>query len=256
MMKFAVSSLFIGLSLLSTSPALAHGADDPRVSLEAEVQANLQAGDKISFGFQLFDEVNKKAISDQDLQLSNTQKIHLIVYDASLKEFNHVHPSFDGKVWNSELSLHVNGAYFIWAQGQLNDGTEFSASYRTQVEGGNPALPVVDLGDHRKASDGVTVVELQNQKLVAGQMTMLNYKVTRTDGIDPVITPYLGVAAHIIAVSPDGDELIHAHPMAASNATSGMIHITFPTEGDYRIWVQLLDHNELKTVPLSVAVVK
>ncbi len=254
MIKFLIASMLL-FGIYSTN-VFAHGDGDPRVSLEAEQQANLQAGDEIHFGFQLFDETAKKAVSDQDLLLTHTMKVHLIVYDASLREFSHVHPEFDGSVWQTELNLHVNGSYFIWAQGQLNDGTEFSASYRTRVEGGLPAWPVNALGDHRKASDGLTAVQLKNTKIIAGKTVMIDYEVTRTDGTEPEITPYLGADAHIIAVSPDGDELIHVHPMAGGSSSLGMIHAVFPTDGDYRVWVQLIDHGVLKTIPLSVTVLK
>ena len=37
---------------------------------------------------------------------------------------------------------------------------------------------------------------------------------------------------------------------------TGMLHATFPAAGDYRLWIQLMDRGELKTVPLSVTVSK
>ena len=44
---------------------------------------------------------------------------------------NHIHLEFDGKVWRSELNLPRNGIGFIWAQGQLLVGTEFSSNSST-----------------------------------------------------------------------------------------------------------------------------
>ena len=46
----------------------------------------------------------------------------------------------------------------------------------------------------------------------------------------------------------------HVHPMEGSDANSGMLHATFPSAGDYRVWIQLIDHGVLKTIPLSVTV--
>lgn len=249
-----LTAIFAIATLFSANKSFAHG--DDRISIEAETQGSLTAADVIQFSFQLYDEETKKAVGDADLNESHTKKLHLIVYDASLNQFNHVHPTFDGQVWNSELSLDTNGSYFIWAQGVLLDGTEFSASYRVSVVGGKPALSVVALGNIRTAAVGNTVVELSKQKIKPGKMVMLTYTVSRNDGTQPEVTPYLGANAHIIAVSPDGDDLIHAHPMDGNNANTGMIHITFPTEGDYRIWVQVIDAGVLKTVPLSVTVQK
>lgn len=241
-------------TILSSNVSFAHG--DDRISIEAEIQGSLTASENTEFSFQIYDEDTKKSVTEADLNDSHTKKLHLVVYDGSLNEFNHVHPTFDGQVWKSELNLTTNGSYYIWAQGVLLDGTEFSASYRVGVVGGKPARPVVALGNIRKAAVGNTVVELSKQKIKPGKMIMLTYTVSRNDGTQPDVTPYLGANAHVIAVSPDGDDLIHAHPMDGNSTNTGMIHVTFPTEGDYRIWVQVIDAGELKTVPLSVTVQK
>lgn len=241
-------------TIFSANISFAHG--DERISLEAETQGSLTASENTEFYFQIYDEDTKKSVTESDLNDSHTKKLHLVVYDGSLNEFNHVHPTFDGQLWKSELNLTTNGSYYIWAQGVLLDGTEFSASYRVNVVGGKPALPVVALGNIRKSAVGNTVVELSKQKIKAGKMVMLTYTVSRNDGTQAEVTPYLGANAHVIAVSPDGDDLIHAHPMDGNSTNTGMIHVTFPTEGDYRIWVQVIDAGVLKTVPLSVTVQK
>lgn len=256
-MKVRLLALFALLGLLfGQAVSQAHGGEDDRISIEAETQGALTASERIPFSFQIYDEETKKAVTHADLQLSHTKKVHLIVYDASLNEFNHLHPEFVGGLWEAELNLTVNGSYFIWAQGVLADGTDFSASYRVNVVSGKPALPVIKLGDVRKGTFEHTTVELSKQKIRAGKMAMVTYTVTRDDGTPSEVTPYLGANAHIIAVSPDGDDLIHVHPMEGQDANSGMIHATFPREGDYRLWIQLIDKNELKTIPLSVTVVK
>lgn len=243
-----VATIFLG------SIGFAHG--DGRISIEVETQGALSASEKVEFSFQLYDEDTKKSVAEMDLNDSHTKKLHFIVYDGSLTEFNHVHPTFDGKVWKAELSLTTNGSYYIWAQGVLSDDTEFSASYRVSVIGGKPALSVVALGNVRKANIGNTVVELSKQKIKVGKMAMLTYTVSRNDGTKPDVTPYLGTNAHIIAVSPDGDDLIHAHPVDGDTTNTGMIHVTFPTAGDFRVWAQVIDSGVLKTVPLSVTVEK
>ncbi|AZZ37334.1 hypothetical protein CIK05_11210 [Bdellovibrio sp. qaytius] len=256
MSKFSnlLTALTAAVVMFGHSTGFAHGEE--RVSIEAVTQGTLTASDKIEFVFKLQDEVAKKSVGELDLKESHTKKLHLVVYDASLNEFNHVHPTFDGEFWKAELNLTTDGSYFIWAQGTLLDGTEFSASYQVGVTDGKPALTVVSLGNIRKASVGNTVVELSKEKVRAGKMAMIIYTVSHIDGTQPDVTQYLGANAHIIAVSPDGTDLIHAHPMDGNDNTTGMIHVTFPTEGDYRIWVQVIDAGVLKTVPLSVTVLK
>ncbi len=251
-----MKSLFLpALFTLIASFSWAHGDGESRVSVEPEAQGFYNAG-TIQYSFQLFDDQSKKTIGDKDVVETNTKILHLIAYDPSRNEFNHVHPAFDGKIWSVELNLATNGNYFVWAQGQLQDGTEFSSFTKAQVINGKPEIPNVSLGDNRKATDKSTSVTLDKSKLKAGKMAMIGFTVSRDDGQEVQLSPYLGSMAHLIAVSPDGDDLIHVHPMAGNKPNTGMIHTTFPTEGDYRVWVQLIDRGELKIIPLSVTVSK
>lgn len=240
------------LFILASSFAAADGVQS-RVSIHPQSIEVLNAG-LIHYAFQLFDETAKKDLHDSDLIETHTKILHFITYDSSRQEFNHVHPVFDGKFWSVDLNLSSNGKYFLWAQGQLTDGSDFSAVTKTIVAGGEKEIPVSALGDVRIGKDHSTIFELSNEILKAGKMTMLGFTVSRDDGQEPQMSPYLGAIAHVIAASPDGDELVHVHPMAGKNPNTGMIHATFQTPGDYRMWVQFNDHGELKTIPLSVQV--
>ncbi len=217
-------------------------------------QTQVSASDKIKYSFQLQDDKTLAQLTDKNLVETHTKILHLVVYDASLNEFNHVHPEFDGSNWNVELNLPVNGSYMVWAQGETTSGKEFSIYISLVVENGEPEIPVTPLGDVRVGVDGVTQVELSNTKIKAGKMVMIDFTVTRTDGTTPSLSPYLGAFAHVIATPLNGSELIHVHPMEGDDANSGMLHATFPAAGEYRLWVQFNDDNELKTIPLSVVV--
>ena len=245
----SVITLALNFSAQAATPPTA------RVSIQPEIQGNYQAG-TFEYKFQLLDHESNQSVRDQDLNLSHTKKIHLIAYDESLQEFNHVHPTFDGLTWNVVLNLPVDGSYFVWAQGELLDGTAFSTFVNGNLINGAPKNSTLPLGDVRNASDKETVFEMAKSKIRAGKMVMLNFKVSRTDGVTPIMAPYLGAFAHVIATPASGNELIHVHPMQGNEPNSGMIHATFPKEGTYRLWVQFIEHDELKTIPLSVVVFK
>ena len=101
-------------------------------------------------------------------------------------------------------------------------------------------------------ADGISTAMLSKQKVVAGQATMLDLMLDRTDGSAPNITPYLGAFAHVIAVPSDGDSLIHVHPMSGTKPNEGMLHMTLPAKGLYRFWIQFMDNGQVKTVPIVV----
>jgi hypothetical protein len=235
--------------------SLAGAPTDPRVLIQPEAAGSLTAG-SINYSFRLEDSSNNANVGDTDLVESNTKKLHFIAFDQALKEFTHVHPEFDGKKWNVTMNLPVNGRYSFWAQGQLNDGTEFSSLVKTEVSGGQNEWPILPLGDARKGTDRMTTVEISKQRIRPGQMVMLDLVVTREDGQAPQLTPYLGAFAHVISTPVGVDELEHVHPQAGSQPNTAMLHASFGRPGEYRIWVQLMDHNELKVIPLSVIVSK
>lgn len=212
------------------------------------------ASESLNYSFQLIDDQTMKSISDKNLVETHAKILHLVVYDKSLNEFNHVHPEYNGTDWNVKLNLPANGNYKVWAQGKTLSGNEFSVNTSLIVHNGVAEIPVSALGDVRSGTDGLTRVDLASTKIKAGKMVMIDLKISRTDGTVPQLSPYLGAFAHVIATALNGDELIHVHPMEGDEENTGMLHATFPLGGEYRLWIQFIDNGELKTIPLSVVV--
>lgn len=252
-MKKAKMLLAAGILTIWSQASFGHGGEEGLIALEPDV-TSMSAG-TAPYKFQLINTETNQLIGDQNLNISHEKKLHLIIYDPSLKEFQHVHPEFDGKMWSADVQFAFNGNYWVWAQGELSaDGTEFSSPTRLAVTGGSTAWPSPPtLTDIRNGSLGVSAIELSKSKLMAGKMAMLDLKMSRTDGSTPQLTPYLGAFAHIIATPVDGDSLIHVHPVS-TGPSQGMIHAMFPDAGMYRLWVQFIDGGSLKTIPLSVEV--
>lgn len=247
-------SLAAALALtLSSQFAFAHGGE-ARVEVELESPPKISAGHAV-ISFQLVDTKENKVVTPSELNISHEKKLHFIAYDPGLKEFQHLHPEFDGKAWNVDADFAVDGNYFIWTQGELSiDSEEFNGLTRIEVTGGQPASPAPTLSDVRSGAESGSVATLSNQILKAGRMAMLTLKFTKTDGSPGDITPYLGAFAHIISTGEDGDSLIHVHPMNGGHPNEGMVHVTFPDAGFYRLWVQFIDAGVLKVIPLSVRV--
>lgn len=241
--------------MLSAQVAHAHGDNEGPVSLELS-SSSIKAG-KSTIKLQLVENEKNKLVGDSDLNITHERKLHLFIFDPSLKEFQHVHPTFTAsadKQWTVDVELSVNGKYWVWAQGELAEkGEEFTANSRIKVLGGATAWPENPLlSDVRSNDDAGSIVTLGSNEIRANEMVMLNLKFSRKDGSKPEITPYLGAIAHVVATSSDGDGLVHVHPMGS--VQNAMVHIEFPAAGFYRLWVQYLDGKVLKTVPLSVEV--
>jgi len=253
-MKFnfilAISAMF--LMAFYPKITLAHD-EDPRVSVESEMSAVLSAG-VIDYKFQLVDEKLKKEIKPENLVETHTKLLHLIAYDAARVEFFHEHPEYVDGQWQTKINFKANGSYFIFLQGQLDDGDEFSAYTKIQITNGSIENETKPLAEIRKFQIENTVFEFENRTIKAKKMLTLNYKISRTDGNPAAVEPYLGANAHVIAVAPDADSIVHVHPMDGMDATTGMIHASFPMAGDYRVWVQIIESGKLLTFPLAFKV--
>lgn len=251
-----MKALVLTLVALLASPMVVQAhEEDRRVALEPESALPIESEAPV-YRFQLLDTKTKQLLRAEDLEISHEKKLHFLAYDSALKEFQHLHPEFDGNYWVVDLRFALSGTYWFWAQGVLKDGEEFSAPVDTSVSLSNkPGRPLPPkLTDARSGVSGVSKVTLSYTKLSAGKMAMLTVKVGRTDGSKPKVTPYLGAFAHVIAVTDDADSLIHVHPMDGSKPEEGMLHATFPRAGFYRLWIQFMDDGDLKTIPLSVRV--
>lgn len=234
-----------------------HGQDQhhqDRVMIHAEKSGTLNAG-ALEYSFQIFDHSAGRELTATDLNITHEKILHMLVYDSSLNEFQHVHPEYVGGKWTVPLEFQVNGKYWIWMQGEIKTGSEeFTTSTSVQIQGGRAEWPAPALQEQLSGSAGISVASLSGGKLVAGRMAMLDVIFSRGDGSEAQIEPYLGAFAHIVAVPESGDQLLHVHPMAGRNSNQGMLHATFPKAGMYRLWIQFIDAGELKVVPLSVRV--
>ena len=234
-----------------------HGPET-QVVIESDVEGVVQAG-SIELSFRMVDTEREQIIKTDDLEVTHEKKLHMFIFDEALLEFQHVHPEFnvERNRWVVTVALPKNGNYGVWAQGTLRlEGSEkiaFTTSMRLETTGGEPANPLPpQLNEKRVGNDGESIVTLGNNPFRAGKMSMLTLAMTRGDGTEPQITPFLGAKAHVIGVLSDGDALVHEPSMEHGNKL--MVHMVFPEAGNYRLWVQYIDGGVLRTIPLAVRV--
>src|SRR5690349_10029186 len=128
------------LFVTASTFAFAHGDSELRVEIEPESTLPVLQ-ETISYKFQLVDTKSNSLVGENDLLVTHEKKLHVIVYDPSLNEFQHVHPEFAEGLWDVKLSFRRSGEYWLWAQGELNDRAEFSSPVRISVNLSKPALP-------------------------------------------------------------------------------------------------------------------
>lgn len=253
-LKTIMSLLSVLLLTVFSMKALAHGDEEiGRVALEptSAVVSQISAG-AVNYEFDLIDTKTKKDVLPQDLQIVHENLIHLFIFDTSLNEYFHLHPQYLNGKWHATVQMNRNGSYKVFAQGQLTDGEEFTANNDFNLVGGQPAFALPpQLGDNTSGMQGGYKLELVGTPHAQSMsMLTLNFKDSAGKIID--VENYLGAKAHIIATPSDADALIHVHPMEHGGLM--MIHIVFPSAGEYRLWVQAKINGQVLTWPLSVNV--
>jgi len=99
-------------------------------------------------------------------------------------------------------------------------------------------------------------VELVTQPAqpIAGGKTLMYFRVKPNNGIEP----YLGAMAHMLAASSDLVDMIHSHPIQATDHGAEykqlQFNMTFPSAGIYRVWVQSQRKGVVNTVAFNIPV--
>lgn len=65
--------------------------------------------------FEVFDE-NGTSLKPDDLQTVHEKKLHLIIVSADLRDYQHLHPYFEGGKWKVLAKLLAPGTYYAYAE--------------------------------------------------------------------------------------------------------------------------------------------
>jgi hypothetical protein len=191
------------------------------------------------------------------------KKLHAYVFDDSLTEFQHLHPSYDSEEDSWELDFEVgrDGDYQVWVEG-LARGVDQSevvlVSAGFTVSGGESAWAVSDsLPEALTGGDtDLSVSLVPAAPLVAGNSTQVEVLVSRNDGGVPQIGTYLGTKFHVTGARLGGGTLVHSHGISweEGGRSRTILEMFFSEAGDYRVWVQFSESDQLRLVPLAVSV--
>ena len=156
---------------------------------------------------------------------------HFIVVREGLDQFAHLHPVVDPDgMMSVDYSFPVGGTYYLFLDYKPKGQLPATAQAKIEVEGAAPAppplvrnVPGALQGDGLDAQ--VTLIPSQGDS--AQTMTFL---VTDSSG-KPVsdLQPYLGAMGHLVVLSANAKEYVHAHPKDVSGADGKVpLEVHFP----------------------------
>lgn len=184
--------------------------------------------------------------------LLHEKLVHLIVVREGLREFAHLHPEVDASgMITIEYAFPKSGKYRLFADHQPQGKSPGLAAGELVVSGDDePAAALVP-----NASPEVTNGDIKAHVTVkpGEQETSVGFHFVDADD-KPIrdLQPYLGAMGHLVIISSDGREYVHAHPLSeAKTAPDGAVEFAahFPKPGIYKAWGQFQRDGSVFTVP-------
>lgn len=192
---------------------------------------------------------NGKPIEPADLLVAHTRKLHLLIVDPTLTDYQHVHPepARTRGEWTFGFTPQRGGAYRVFADftpAATGRGLYASAELPVAEANGADAAMI----DRRVEERRAYAFELKPlvTPIRAGQTADLAFAVMRTDGGNVTMAPVMGAYAHLVALDEARSGFAHLHPgeteldkQPDTKKPTLNFKITIPKEGRYVIWAQM-----------------
>jgi hypothetical protein len=222
----------------------------------------LEQGKPSYVGFRLTKD-NGDALFPSDLREVHTQKIHLLIVDPSLEDYQHEHPEpyLSPGMYGFAFTPQTSHDYRVWVDITPVGGSQQFAMLDLQGTE-NCTTPCIE----KKMNNEVVVdgyrFALKLPPLRVGEAAMGTVTVADKDG-KPVtaLEPVLGAFAHIVGFYDDNVTVAHMHPMGAepkdANDRGGPV-LTFHAEpsraGYLKLFAQVKIDGKTIFAPFGVEV--
>ena len=206
---------------------------------------------------------NNKLIAPEDLVVMHTRKLHLLIADPSLTDYQHLHPEptrVPGE-WSFTFTPKLGGIYRIFADfTPAATNRSLYANVDLVVAGeqlSTPELAAAMTPSWIGQRDAYRLELVPGTRQIrAGQATDLKFSVTNTGGGAVGLEPVMDAYAHLVAFDTTRSGFAHLHPMDADLGVAPdsikptlSFKITIPAAGRYVIWAQLKINGREKFVP-------
>ncbi len=228
------------------------------------VELNIRAGERTSFAFLSASPV---------LERVHEQLMHLMVVSEDLESFDHIHPQpIAGNLFRVTYKFPHGGVFWLLADHTAPGDASRVARFRLTVDGPpRSAAPKENELESTIVRSGVRAELSTDQPLRTGRDITFRFALTEQVSGRAIndLQPYLGAWAHVIAISEDAAEVIHAHALekvtnpqtgehthaAAGPSPSEIVAATgFRCPGVYKLWLQVQRDSEIITFPFVLQV--
>ncbi len=193
----------------------------------------------------------------EELATVHTQKMHLLVVDQGLKDYQHIHPqpTDEPGVFAFSFTPKTNNAYGAWADITINGRnhklhTDFPAAHP------RPVKPASRANTEAQAKDMSFVWE--GEPLEQSKGSIVNVHVLDAAGPVKNLQPVMGAYAHLVGFSADGQSVVHSHPLGPEPTSADehggpslRFHVEPDAAGPVQFYLQVRRNNEDVFVPFG-----
>ncbi len=228
-------------------------AEPPAVGREVRASVTLQTS-------------SGKPVAAEDLLISHTRRLHLLIVDPVLGDYQHVHPEPGRKPgeWTFAFMPRAAGLYRVF--GDFTPAATARGLYAAvdlEVAGGAGAAARPGRGA-AVTREGVRFGLAAAQTPVrAGQPIDLRFTLARDDGAAVPLAPVMGAFAHLVAFDEARSGFAHLHPAEVDlakppDAARPVLNfkLTIPRAGHYVVWAQVNLGGRETFVPFGIDVVE
>jgi hypothetical protein len=201
----------------------------------------------------------------RDFDELHERRMHLIVVRRDGTGFRHLHPEMDeAGTWTVPVEFAEAGVYRAFADFSVG-GEQHTLASDLFVSGGDfqarpfPASAALD-------STSGYEVRVRGDELRAGESSSLTFAVSREGEAVDDLAPYLGAKGHLVALREGDLAFLHVHPEEsedehghgehsdAGTANEIAFAASFPTAGNYRLYLQFKHEGSVRTAEFTVSV--
>jgi len=188
-----------------------------------------------------------KPVGPDDVIVQHTRKLHLLVIDPTLRDYQHLHPEpgEEAGEWVFAFTPRLAGTYRVFAdfvpvptRRSLYAGADLPVT-------GDVAVNMNILSWDAEV-DGYRFQLTPDAPIRAGKAAELAFTVTRPDGGPVPMELVMDAYAHLVAFDQNKIGFAHLHPKETAltppdaNAPKLTFRITIPNPGVYVIWAQVM----------------
>ena len=201
-----------------------HGAgDSATVVSKVRPLGDIKIGQPIETILQLTDKKSGTPVKYDDLREIHTERIHLLVVDPSLSDYQHIHPVPSEKSGEYKFTFipRKSGVYKFFSDllPVKSNAQEYSA---TELAVPGEPEPLRKSENRETESGGYKFrLTFESPKLVQGTPNVATLAITGPDGKPfDKLEPVMGAFAHMVAFSEDRNHVTHVHPQGKEPETA------------------------------------